>query len=261
MKKVLQGKRVIITRAREQAEEFSRKLESLGATVIKFPTIRFAPPEDWKEVDEAIARLEDYDWLIFTSVNGVKFFLRRLKEKERPLSILEKLSIAAIGPSTAEEVEKTGLKVNYIPEAYIAEAVVEGFKGFGIEGRRALLPRAEKAREVIPRELGKLGMQVDVLTVYRTLPPERTSASRIAKMITKREVDLITFTSSSTVKNFVSSLQGLLNIKRDLRDLKIACIGPVTAETAGSLGLNVDIVAEKYTIDGLIESICQFYQG
>lgn len=256
----LRGKRIVITRAKEQAESFSQKLKSLGAQVIEFPTIKFALPEDLTPVNKAISNLSRYHWLIFTSVNGVRFFFERLKEKGVDISSLQSILIAAIGPATAKEVERRGLQVSYIPENYIAESIVEGFKRFDLKGKRALLPRAEKAREIIPEKLREEGMEVDVVAVYRTIP-ERRNASQVAELIKKGEVDLITFTSSSTVRNFVEVLKEKLDLKKDLSQIKIACIGPVTAETAQKLGLKVDVLAEEYTIDGLIKSIINFYQA
>lgn len=259
-KEPLKGKRVVITRAKEQAESFSRRLKAFGAQVIEFPTIKFAPPEDWSKVDRAISSLSHYDWLIFTSVNGVRFFFARLEEKGLNFSLLKKISIAAIGPATAKEIEKKKLEVSYIPKNYVAESIVEGFKKYDLSGKRALLPRAEKARELIPEKLREEGMEVDVVTVYRTLP-ERRNAFEMARMIKNGEVDLITFTSSSTVRNFVEVLKEKLDLKNSLSQVKIACIGPVTAKTARELGLRVDILAEEFTIDGLIKSILNFYRA
>jgi uroporphyrinogen III methyltransferase/synthase len=259
-KEPLKGKSIVITRAKEQARSFSRKLKAFGARVIEFPTIKFAPPEDWSEVDKAISNLSHYDWLIFTSVNGVRFFFARLEEKGLDFSPLREISIAAIGPATAKEIEGRELKVSYIPENYVAESIVKGFKKYELSGKRALLPRAEKARELIPEKLREEGMEVDVVTVYRTLP-ERKNASEMARMIKNGEVDLITFTSSSTVRNFVEVLKEKLDLKSSLSQVKIACIGPVTAKTARELGLKVDILAEEFTIDGLIKSILNFYQA
>ncbi len=259
-KRPLKGKSIVITRAEEQAGSFSKKLRSLGARVIEFPTIKFAPPEEWNEVDRAISNLSHYDWLIFTSVNGVRFFFARLEEKSLDFSLLQGISIAAIGPATAKEIEKKGLEVSFIPENYVAESIVEGFKKYELSGKKALLPRAEKARELIPQKLREEGMEVDVVVVYRTLP-ERKNASEIATMIKNNEVDLITFTSSSTVRNFVEVLKEKLDLGTPFSQVKIACIGPVTAKTARELGLKVDILAEEFTIDGLIKSILNFYEA
>ena len=254
----LKGKIIVITRAKEQAGGFSKKLKAFGARVIEFPTIKFAPPEDWTGVDKAISNLSHYDWLIFTSVNGVRFFFTRLEEKGLDFSLLRGISIAAIGPATAREIEKRGFEVSYIPENYVAESIVDGFKKYDLKGKKALLPRAEKARELIPEKLREEGMEVDVVAVYRTLP-ERKNASEMARMIKKGEVNLITFTSSSTVRNFVEVLAGKLDLESSLSQVRIACIGPVTAKTARELGLKVDILAEEFTIDGLIKSILNFY--
>jgi uroporphyrinogen III methyltransferase/synthase len=247
----LKGKKVIITRPKEQSAELSRLLEAEGAQVVEFPTIKIVPPSSWKEVDRAIENLSEYNWLIFTSVNGVKFFFQRLYQKN--VSLSPSLKLAAIGSATAGALREQGQVVDFIPEEYVAESVVNGFvRGFDIAGKRALLPRAEQARDVLPNGLRKAGMEVDVVTVYRSVLAEEAPATAL-KLLRRGEIDLITFTSSSTVKGFAKVTEGHVDLRKP--PFEVACIGPITAETAREMGLPVHVVAAKYNVPGLIEAI------
>jgi uroporphyrinogen III methyltransferase/synthase len=239
------GRKIIVTRARDQASELSEKLRGLGADAIEFPVIELQPPADYGPLDGAIERLERYDWLIFTSVNGVRFFLDRLDSSSRDLRSL-RARICAIGPATRRAIESLHLKVELTPSEYVAESLVQAFKSIDLSGKRILIPRAAVARDVIPVELAKLGAQVDVVEAYRNVPPDgaRESAAHLPK------ADWITFTSSSTVTNYVQ-IAGL----ESLRGVRVASIGPVTSATARRLGVQVDVEANPYTIDGLIAAL------
>ena len=245
------GKKIVVTRAPDQAAELSEKLRTLGADAIELPVISIGPPQDPAPLDQAIERLATYDWLIFTSVNGVRFFLERLDRSKQDLRAL-KARICAIGPATARAVEALHLKVDLMPEKYVAESMVQAFAGVPLEGKRVLLPRAAVARDLIPTELAKRGAHIDVVEAYRNIVPEGAGERAKGIFAGDSKPDWITFTSSSTVNNFIS-LAGA----DALRGVRVACIGPVTSETARSHGLKVDIEAKQFTIDGLIEAILE----
>ena len=257
-KKPLFGKKIIVTRSREQASDFSVLLEKYGAEPIEFPTIETVPPKDWKEIDRAIKNLPKYDWAIFTSINGVKYFIERLKKQGKDIRELKGIKICAIGPATAKAIEDLGIKVDLLPKEYRAESIITGLGKTKIKGRRFLLPRALKAREVLPEEIKRLGGKVDVVTAYRTVQPKEKT-DEIRKMLREKRVDVVTFTSSSTVENFVNMFKrnevpGILNGTR------VACIGPITKDTATKLGIKTDIMPEKYTIPALTEAIGEYYK-
>ena len=202
-KRPLFGRRILVTRARAQASEFLRTLRALGAEGIEFPTIEVAPPEDQAPLDHAIGKLDDYDWLLFTSVNGVRFFLERLGFSGKDVRDLKGIEIAVIGPKTAALWRKMGISPDLMPEEYRAEAVVESFLKRGdLRGKNVLMPRAAKAREILPQELRRAGARVDVVEAYRTVSPHQHTGS-VRDMLMKGDVDMVTFTSSSTVTNFV----------------------------------------------------------
>ncbi len=253
------GKRIIVTRAREQASGFLRKLASLGAECIEFPTIQVLPPESWEPMDAAIAHLTDYGWILFTSPNGVKFFLDRLHFHGKDVRELKGIRIGAIGPKTAEQWRRQGIVPDLVPTEYRAEAIVEAFKEMGIRPGKVLLPRAEKAREVLPEELGKMGFTVDVIPAYQTVKPDQDTAM-VAEMLQKGQIHMVTFTSSSTVANFLNMIDRRdPATRKNLDGVKIACIGPVTAETAQTNGLTVTLTPNQYTIDSLTEAIVEYY--
>jgi uroporphyrinogen III methyltransferase/synthase len=204
-KKPLTGKRILITRAREQSSEFATLLKKLGAEVIEFPTIEIVPPLHWNELDQAIDRLKSYDWLIFTSANGVNFFWQRCGEKGKH-RIPSPLKICAIGPATATQLREKKISVSYVPKEFIAESILDGFQKRLIKGERILLARAKKARDILPNGLKKLGAKVDVVEVYRTVKP-KAGSKKLKKLLTDRKMDVITFTSSSTVNHFAKLLK------------------------------------------------------
>ncbi len=252
------GRRVIVTRAREQASDFKSRLEALGAQCIEFPTISIVPPASWEPLDAAITALAQYDWVIFTSVNGVRFFLDRLWHAGRDVRSLSGLRIAAIGPKTAAALEGRGVRPDLVPGEYRAEAILEGLAGEDIAGRRFLLPRARIARDILPDTLRERGAAVDVVTAYETGLPEERSAE-ILERLRARAIDCLTFTSSSTVSNFFS-LFARDEILPLLAPVTVACIGPITAQTAVEHGLTVSIMPTEYTIPGLTDAIRDHYR-
>ena len=252
--KPLFGRGIVITRPEAQTEELSEPLRARGARVIHFPVIRIAPPESWEELDGAIDRLESYRWIIFTSANGVAFFFRRLRERGRDIRDLKGIRIATIGPATASAVETLGIRVDLVPEEFISEGVVKAFAGEDLRGRRVLLPRAEQARDVIPEGLAKMGADVDVATAYRTVRSDR-NAAELQSFLAEEKVDVITFTSPSTVANFLGIMGPDFHLPSKVR---IACIGPVTEAAARKAGFPVDILQERYTIPGLVEALTEY---
>ena len=253
----LKGKHILITRPAEQSKGFFEALKAQGAEPISFPTIRIISPRDWVKVDNAIENLTTYDVLIFTSVNGVKFFFQRLKEKGKNIGSLKKLKMVAIGPKTAAAIERRHLRVDIVPKKFQAESVVGALEKKGITGKRFLLPRAEKARDLLPKEITKRGGYIDVVTVYRTSKGEG-NIQEVKELLRKRLIHVITFTSSSTVKNFVELLAEK-NISKMIQGAVVASIGPITADTAASFGIRTDIMPKDYTIPGLIKAISEYF--
>ena len=256
-KRALFGKTVVITRARAQASELVRRLTDLGAACLECPTIKVVPPEDWSPLDTAIDNLGSYDWLVFTSANGVSFFFERLYEKDKDVRVLKDVSTAAIGPATAKRLRDFGLKSDIIPETYQAESIVEAFKQEAMNGKRVLLPRAKEARPVLPVELRKMGAIVDEIAAYLT-EQARENVDVLIKRLEEGSIDLLTFTSSSTVRNFKALLPPD-RFESLIEGVIVASIGPITADTARELGFKVDIMAQDYTIDGLCDAILKHY--
>jgi len=255
----LLGKRIIVTRAREQASDLVRQLSELGAECLEYPTIQILPADDLNPIDAAIEKLSAFDWIVFTSVNGVQFFFDRLFALNRDVRALSHLGTAAIGPATAGRLSKFGLKSDIVPQNYRAESVVEAFRKEKLKGKKILLPRAAEARPVLPVELRKMGAEVEEVTVYHT---EKVTdhADLLVKQLEDNSIDLITFTSSSTVKNFKDLLPSN-KFSRLVAGVKIASIGPITTDTASQLGFKVDTTAESYTIPGLCEAVLKYYRN
>jgi uroporphyrinogen III methyltransferase/synthase len=244
------GKRIVVTRAKGQADPLSSRLHALGADVIELPTIEIRAAADYGPLDRAIAALPSYDWLIFTSANGVRFFMERLDASPTDLRTL-RAKICAIGPATRSAVESLHLKVDLMGKEYVAEGLLEAFRSSDLNGKRVLLPRAAVARDLVPNELARRGAHMDVVEAYRTVAPEDT-CSRIREIFGgPRRPDCITFTSSSTVKNFVAAAGGA----DLLAGVKVASIGPITSATARELGIEVAMEAREFTIDGLVEAL------
>jgi len=239
------GQRIMLTRAEEQAGESAEQLRRLGADVVAVPTIEIGEPSSWVPIDSAIAKLETYDWLIFTSQNGVERFFARLDASARDLRAVNG-RIAAIGPATAEVLASAHLKTDCLPEEFVAESLLESL-GRDLTGRRILLARAEVAREVLPEELRRRGASVDVAPVYRTVVPD---SSALREALASRRPDWITFTSSSTVRYF-AAMAG----EDALRNVRIASIGPITSATIREYGVEPTVEADPHTMDGLIAAI------
>ena len=242
------GKRIVVTRAREQSDALASGIRALGADAIELPTIEIAPAADHAPLDCAISNLSSYDWLIFTSANGVRFFIDHLDRGAGDLRSL-RARICAIGPATRAAVEALHLKVDLMGKESVAEGLLDAFSGYDLNGARVLLPRAAVARDLVPTELARRGAHVDVVEAYRTVVPVDT-ADRICSVFA-RKPDAITFTSSSTVQNFVAAA-GSASI---LDGVKVASIGPITTETARRLGIQVTAQAREFTRDGLLEAL------
>jgi len=251
------GKRIVITRPEDQAAGFISDLSELGAQCLLFPTIKIIPPANWKELDSAIGDLSRYDWILFTSVNGVKYFFERLHFAKRDARHLKGIKIGAIGPGTAAALMDMGTNPDLVPDQYMAEGVVEKLEESLLDGKRVLLPRTVIARDYIPKKLKKLGAVVDVVEAYQTVQPEY-SQDHLVKLFKDGTIDMITFTSPSTVDNFLALFEGRSIIKEILK-AKVACIGPITAQRATEKGLKVIIVPDEYTVDALTRAIVEFY--
>jgi len=247
---------VLVGRARHQAGALSSELRKAGAEVIEIPFIEIRKPRSFAPLDSAIKQLSSYDWLILTSVNGVESMWARMKKLHRTSAAEGGLRIAAIGPATKKAIEQRGMTVDVVPKEYIAESVVRSLRS-RVKGKRVLLVRAKVARDVIPRELRKAGADVEVVEAYETVVP-RTSRIRLRKALngSRTRPQVVTFTSSSTVRNFVKLLGAGRVRSSELEGVRTASIGPVTSGTLRELGLPVDIKAREFTIPGLVAAIC-----
>jgi uroporphyrinogen III methyltransferase/synthase len=249
----LSGKRIVVTRTRRQAGALTSQLRALGADVIELPTIRIEPPTDLLELGELVQDAHTYDWIVFTSPNGVDAFFEMFFKLYDDGREIGGAKIAAIGPATGQRVRDFHLHVDLQPEEFVAEAVVREFqKQGGVENLRILIARAEKARDVLPRELSKLGAIVDEAFAYRTVPETRDITGARHRFL-EEGADLITFTSSSTVENFLA-----LGLARP-KGIRVASIGPITSKTARDNGLKIDIEARRHDIEGLVEAIRKFF--
>ena len=247
------GKKIIVTRAAEQAGEFSSSLAARGATVLECPTIRLAEPESWQLLDLAIRDLPTYDWVVLTSGNAVRYFFRRMNTLGTDARALANCRICAVGPKTADEIRSFGIKPDLIPADYTAEGVVQEFARLDIQNMRVLFPRADRARDVIPSELKRMGAHVDSPVAYRNIVPERLPPETLFAL-EKRSVDCITFTSSSTVQNLAAML-GEERMLDMLKGVVVASIGPITSKSCRDLGLKVDIEPASYTLAALTEAL------
>jgi len=250
------GKNIVITRPEEQSEGFRELLLEQGASPISFPVIKTFPPESWDLLDTAINQLDSYHGLIFTSVNGVRYFIERLHFLDKDIRELKGVRLYAIGPKTEQAVRDLGIKVDVVPENYVAESLIESIGKEPLNGKRFLLPRATVARETLPNELRKSGAEIDVAPAYQTLPPKKVDPEILEK-IKAGEIDVITFTASSTVDNFMN-LIGKDSLSA-LKNVVIACIGPITAKTAEKHGLTPTVIPEKYTVDSLVLALENYY--
>jgi len=254
------GRRIVITRSREQAAELVERLEALGADPIVAPSIRIEPPESYDQLDREVAAASSYDWVVFTSANGVDHFMARLQAGPGDIRDLKGVRICAIGPSTAGRLEKRGIRVDLMPPEYRAEAVLDALKArTDLKGLRILLPRADLAREVLPDELRAAGADVTEVTAYRTVLAEAGGEPDVYRMLLDRRVDAIMFTSASTVRNFVKII-GAEPAADLLRTTVVACIGPVTAEAAQQLGIRTSVMPPTYTIPALVDALVDHFR-
>lgn len=252
------GRTIVVTRSRAQASELVERLEEFGAEAIEVPTIRMEDPEDWSPVDGAISGLDRFDWIVFTSVNGVDRFFGRLFALGKDVRYLGGVRCCAIGPATAERIACYHVQADLRPEKYVAESILQAFKEVGdLSGTRVLLPRTDRARETLPEGLRALGAEVEEVIVYRTVPVEGCP-EEVVEQFERGEVDAVTFTSSSTVRNFVEMV-GTDRARRWLKDVLVASIGPITTGTARNLGIEVGVEAEEYTVSGLVEAIREYF--
>lgn len=248
----LLGKMVLVTRAMAQASELSLLLKEYGASVVEFPLIKVISPTSFEPLDKAIEKINLYEWIIFTSINGVQSFFKRLKQQGKDLRELKGVQIGAIGPKTGQAIKDIGLNIDIQPEdEYLSEGLVKLLSCQRIKGKRVLIPRAQEAREILVDELKRLGAEVDVVPAYQTIT-ETFRTEELYNIL--KGIDIITFTSSSTVINFVSKLKSE-DMNNLLSGIKIASIGPITTQKAEELGLKVDITASEYTINGLVNAI------
>ncbi|HEX2188347.1 MAG TPA: uroporphyrinogen-III C-methyltransferase [Longimicrobiaceae bacterium] len=249
------GKRVVVTRARAQASDFAGALEGLGAEVVQFPTIRIVDPPDPEPLRRAASEADRFDWIVFTSVNGVARFWAALREAGRDTRSLAGVSLCAIGPATAAAIEMEGAHPDLVPERYVAESVVEGLeRETELRGARVLLARAEEARPVLPDSLRERGAEVVEVAAYRTVP-DGAEAEGLRARLRAGEIDLVTFTAGSTVRNYVDVLGP------EVGRAEVASIGPITSATARELGLPVHVEAVEYTIPGLVRAIRERFEG
>jgi len=270
----LQGRRILVTRAWEQAGVFSEQLRALGAIPVEFPTIRIMPPQDWGPLDDALRRLctaDRYDWLVFTSANGVRICFERLGSLGYSAQDIGNVRVAAIGPATAATLRRYGIIADLVPGEYVAESVAAALidevrrRGEELVGKNVLLARAAEARNVLVVELQQAGAIVDVVAAYRTagIPAGDERGREVLQMLKTHKLDILTFTSSSTVRNFMLWLmqcetgvaRSFMSSVKQYAQPKIASIGPITSQTAREFGLDVHIEAQEFTIAGLVEAI------
>lgn len=256
-KKPLFGKRIVITRARNQASVLAEAIENLGGEPWEFPMIDIRDPEDFTALDQAINNIQSYDWLILTSVNGVESFFRRLYHQGKDVRELYGVNLCAVGPKTKQALETRGLRCEYVPGEFTAEGIIEVFRGLNIQGKRFLLPRADIGRKVLPDALAEMGAQVDDVAAYHNVICTE-NGPQLKQMLLDGSIHLITFTSSSTVNNLLTLLAGE-DYRVLLDNVVLASIGPITSDTIRKHGLTVGVEAQEYTIDGLVEAIKGLY--
>lgn len=256
----LLGKRIMITRAKTQSAEMVRLIESLGGEAYEFPVIQIGPPSNWGPVDAAIRELASYDWLIFTSANGVDYFFLRMRElanrQQAAGSMGITAKIAAVGTKTAEALRTKGVHVDLLPQEFVAESLADELRSQVQPGQRILLPRADIARKLLPDALRELGCEVTEIDVYENRPCSDNRQEAV-RMLRNGEIHAIAFTSSSTVRSFVTIMEGE-DLSRLLDGVLIACIGPVAAETAEQLGLPVHVTAKPHTVQGLLHTLADY---
>ncbi len=256
-RKPLFGRRVVVTRTREQASVLAEMLKSHGAEVLEFPTIAIQDPPSWEAVDRAIQRLDRYEWIIFTSANGFWRFIGRLEALGMDIRAMGSARLCAIGSATARALRKFHLRVDRCPAEYTAEGLLEALKESEVRGKRLLIPRALEARDALPQGLQQRGAEVDIAPVYQTVVPVDGSGREMAERLRGGEVDIITFTSSSTVRNFIRMLPGDEAVPL-LKSVIVACIGPITALMAEEMGIRVDVMSSEHTIPALVRALAEY---
>ncbi len=266
-KRPLFGKRIVVTRTRDQASELVTLLENYGAECLEYPTISLGPVESYEILDRALEEIGSYDWLLFTSINAVDYFFKRLFARGLDVRDLKGPKIAAVGKITAEALAAKGIRADLLPEEFTGDSLAESLVAAGVENRRVLLPRALKARETLPETLAGAGAHVTVAPVYQNTLPSSSAGEKIREelrqALQEKKVDMVTFTSSSTVKNFIRllDLDTPGEAEKFLSGVGVAVIGPITAITAEQSGLHVDVQPAEYTIPGLVDSIIMYFSG
>ncbi len=253
--KPLFGKRILVTRTREQASQLVELLEDLGAECLEVPTIKIEPLEDYQVLDQALTTLEDFDWVVFTSVNGVRYFFERLFAAGKDVRALAGAKLAAIGQATGQALKDYGLQVDLLPKEFRAEGLIAAFEELGVSGNKILIPRALEAREILPQRLQEMGAEVLVAPTYRTVIPEEEAAR--ARELLHEGVDVVTFTSSSTAKNLLAMLGD--EAQTLLSGVVRASIGPITSATLRKAGVPPQIEAREFTIPALVEAIREYF--
>jgi len=256
MKKPLTGKTVVVTRATEQAQALIAALNCAGAEVIHIPTIEFIEPDSWQACDEAIENLFDYDWIVFTSTNGARFFLQRLDERKKSAADLNAGRIAAVGERTQVELRRFGVRVTFVPEEFNAEGLVQSFHDLNMSGKNVLIPKAQGGRDILEKGLRAYGANVDVVAVYKI---QATKVENPTEKMDGKQIDLLTFTSPSTFKNFLAAFgkEKLTVCKRN--GCAVAAIGTVTADAIAKHDFSVDILAQKSTVAEFVEAISEYF--
>jgi uroporphyrinogen III methyltransferase/synthase len=258
--KPLFGKKIVVTRSKDQSRKMADKILKYGGEPILFPTIEIVDPIDFGPLENALQTISDYDWLLFTSENGVERFFKHFFDLGKDIRELAGPRFGAIGPITAKAIRSKGIKVDMLAKEFVAEGMLEFFENQSLEGKRFLIPRAEKARDVLPDGLKRRGAKVDVVNVYRTVRPSGDDVKTIKNLFVNRSVDAVTFTSSSTVDHFVD-MMNVSELSNLLNDAVVASIGPITSDTLVKYGVDPSVQAEEFTVDGLIEALVNYYDS
>ncbi len=264
-KRPLFSKRIVVTRTRDQASELVSLLENYGAECLEYPTISLEPAASYDILDRALVELETYDWLLFTSINAVAYFFRRLFELGKDVRDIKGPKIAAVGRVTAEALVSRGIRADLLPEEFTGDGLAEILIKTNVKGMRVLIPRALKARETLPEALSSAGADVTVAPVYQNVLPSSSSGEQLKEelhtALQNKSIDMVTFTSSSTVKNFVTLLDISTpgEMQKLMSGVAVATIGPITAKTAEQSGMHVDVQPAQYTIPDLVDSIVNYF--
>ncbi|MEI7555626.1 uroporphyrinogen-III synthase [Candidatus Chlorohelix sp.] len=258
----LAGRRIVVTRAKEQSGGLLEHLREIGADALEFPVIKTIPPKTWDEIDGVIAELSHFNWVIFTSVNGVEYFWQRMTELGKDSQAFSGVKTATVGSATADSLRSKGVEPNLIPVRFVAESILEAL-GENLQGQRFMLPRADIARQSLVTGLEERGAIVTQITAYHTVVGGESgiNPSDLLQLLQQGQVDVVTFTSASTVRNFAARLSSVSSkpLPELLKNSAVACIGPITAGAALEMGLKIDLQPEKYTIDNLVVCISDYF--